>query len=75
MDDHIDEIFEEYEREKAAQDRALQVYAYLDGSEYSYDDMEMYCISVLDSEFDQYPDGALEAQLRDVLYKLRNHHA
>jgi len=73
MDDHIDEIFEEYEREKAAQDRALQVYAYLDGSECSYDDMEMYCISVLDSEFMNYPDGALEAQLRDVLYKLRNH--
>ena len=68
----MNEEFAEYEDEKRARDRAMDVYERLYNSEMNYDDMEAYCIAVLDSEFMDYPDGALEAQLMDILYKLRN---
>jgi len=64
------QIFDEYEGECAARDRAMEVYAHLDNVDCTYDDMEMYCISVLDSEFGKYPDGALQEQLKEVLNKL-----
>jgi len=66
-----DDTLEEYDGDELAKQRALEVYEYLDHMDGTYDDMEMYCIAVLDSEFDEYPDGSLENYLQDVLTKLR----
>ena len=66
-----DDMLDEYDGDERARERALEVYEYLDNMEGTYDDMEMYCIAVLDSEFMDYPDGSLENYLQDVLSNLR----
>jgi len=66
-----DDMLDEYDGDERARERALEVYEYLDNMEGTYDDMEMYCIAVLDSEFEDYPDGSLENYLQDVLSNLR----
>jgi len=71
--DSINSCFEEYESEAPLLERLDNILQYLDNSECDYDQAESYCISVLDSEFMNYPDGLLEKGLRDVLAKLKAH--
>lgn len=71
--DLINSCFTEYESEEPLRERLEDILQYLDNSECDYDQAESYCISVLDSEFNNYPDGLLEKGLRDVLAKLKAH--
>jgi len=65
--------YEEYEGYERARERALDVYDHLYSVGGDYDDMEAYCISVLDSEFFEYPDGSLEENLMVILARLKHH--
>jgi len=71
--DSINSSFTEYESEAPLLERLDNILQHLDNSECDYDQAESYCISVLDSEFNNYPDGMLEKGLRDVLAKLKAH--
>jgi len=57
----------DYEQEIALKDRIEELDNLFSAVSMRYEEMEQYCISVLDSEFMNYKDGELEKELKKLL--------
>jgi len=57
----------DYEQEIALKDRIEELDNLFSAADMRYDEIEQYCISVLDSEFMNYKDGELEKELKKLL--------